>query len=377
MATTLTLSATDSLSQQNVNDKWKQKLEKVKEADGAGYLSSPEQSPIREKLALPASPQLEPSATVTSFPSSSSNVSSFPSTSASYPSSSSAYASASTAITKALSNPLREQTVISSDPLEFLNEYIASVGVRPDFVPESPIEKQILQAQSRKTEEILAKRKRDRELALALEARIMEKESLLVQLQADMRRKVKHIENKKEDLEQFRLDFAEQVKQSVPSSSTVQKSSRNRMEEEREKKKLLAQWRSNNSEDTLAALRKSILSAQDEVTDLNLRIIAIKKDLDLLQRMAINSVSSTFIMADMREHRAQNAMMGIARPSAEPKPKGPPPAPVQRAHVLRMQEEKERKALARAARLNASSSNYASSSSPSNFASSSKTIQAN
>lgn len=245
----------------------------------------------------------------------------------------------------------------------------------------SELEKEILRAQERKKEEFLQHRKHQEEEAIALAKYIRETESSLAQLQGEMKRKVKHIESRKEELEQFRTDFMETLKQQVPSSSSVQKSAHTRMREEQEKKRLLAEWKHSESDEQLQSIRKTILVQQDEVTQLNLRIVEVQKELQGLRQLEAKVFSSSKIMRDERNkredmaHHSVSVSVNIERPKAEPKPKPQPAAPVLRSHQLRMAEQQARKAEARAARLAASYSAASpasiASASPSSFASSS------
>lgn len=236
----------------------------------------------------------------------------------------------------------------------------------------SELEKEILRAQEKKKEELIQRRRQKEEEVVALAATIKETESLLAQLQGEMKRKVKHIDSRKEELEQFRLDFGETLKQQMPSSSSVQKSALTRMREEQEKKRLLAEWKHSKSEDQIQTIRKAILTQQDEVTQLHLRIVNLQKGLQGLQQLEAKGYSSNRIMRDERHKREDMVQQGIERPKAEPKPKPPPQPPVMRSHQIRMAEQQARKAEARAARLNSSTSPSSSYSvSPSSFASSS------
>lgn len=211
---------------------------------------------------------------------------------------------------------------------------------------------EIYQAQIKKHEEVLLQQKHDEETAAILAANIKHKEIVLTQLQSDMANKIKLIETGKEELEQFRLDFEESLKQQMPSSSTVQKSAAMRMREEQEKKKLRAAWRNNNNaEDPVQQTRRNILVAQEDVAALNLRIINLKKELSRMKDVATREMSSKQIMRVEKKKREEMLLKGIEKPKAAPKPKQPPPAPVLRSHQARMAEQQALKAKSRAARL--------------------------
>jgi len=335
MATALTLPASDAIHQLPASKDERISIKESFASDGASFYN-PEDSPSQGKYCIPSSPQLEV-ILKTETP---------------------------TIVTPANAHPLRKANIpVQADPLAFIDTFL---NAPPVWSPQSELEKEILKHQQMKTEQIEFKRQRDTEVAGALAVRIKEREGKLGALQAEMKRKVKHIESKKDALEQFRTDFAEAVKQQMPSSSTIQKSSLTRMREEQEKKKLLADWKNNNSEDQLQDIRRTILISQDEVNELNMRIVNLKKELFLLHQMAAKEVSSTFIMKERDDKRKEMTPQEIAELSA-PRARPPPPAPILRSHQNRMAEAKEIKERARAARLASASVP----STPSNFASSS------
>jgi len=221
---------------------------------------------------------------------------------------------------------------------------------------------EIYQAQVKRHEEALLEQKREEEAAAILAANIQHKEIVLQQLQTDMANKIKQIEDGKEALEKFRLDFEESVQQQIPSSSSVEKSAAMRMREEAERKKLRAAWRNttDNPDDIVQKTRRDILVAKDDVAALNLRIINLKKELNKMKEIAEREVSAKQIMRDEKKKREEMKRMGVEPPRAAPKPKLPPAPPVPRAHQQRMAEQHARKMKARAERLSSSSASSSS-----------------
>lgn len=210
---------------------------------------------------------------------------------------------------------------------------------------------EIYQAQVKLHEEAIAQEKQNHEEANVLAANIKYKETVLLQLQTDLGGKLKQIEEGKEALERFRLDMEESIRQALPSSSSVEKSSALRMKEEQEKKKLRAAWRNTeNPDDPVQKTRRDILVAQEEVAQLNLRVVNLKKELNKMREIAAREASAKLIMRAEMKQRDEMKKAGIERPKAAPRPKAPPKPAEPRSHQQRMADQKALKEKARAER---------------------------
>jgi len=224
----------------------------------------------------------------------------------------------------------------------------------------------IYQTQVRMHEEALLRKKQEEEEAVILAAHIKQKETLLQQLQTDLADKQKQIDDGKEELERFRLDFEVSLQEQFPSSSGSEKSAAQRMREEQAKKKLRAAWRKNNNpDDPIQLARRNILIAQEDVSLLNLRITGLKKELNKLQQIVARQASAKQIMHEEQRKREEMKRLGLERPKAEPKPKPPPPAPIPRSHQQRMADQQAHKKKVRAAKRAAAASAAVFSSTPS------------